>query len=204
MNRGPGFHEDRPGKKVRLDQASLVQSAAPACDAAMKRLDHRHFPDDSQHLSLLPLDSEAGPERQWRQRRNMVMYLINRHGVPYQLLADAFELGIVQVRTIINELAGIDRSPGKRRSVLNGATRRLLGKAASSGTPLQRWRARRNAVIRFAAHLGLPRELIADVFELRRTGLGLILSETAADTDRYRHRQRHRKQTDAGPVKRKG
>jgi hypothetical protein len=142
----------------------------------------RQFPEDARHLSLLPQPpSHARPEAHWRHRRNIVIYLIHRQGVPCQLIADAFDLGISRVRTIIRDISLYDRS------LVNddvphppaGATRQIVGELPSESTPFKRWRSRRDAVIRVASRMGLSRPLIADVFDLTRTSVQAILAGTA-------------------------
>jgi hypothetical protein len=132
----------------------------------------------TRHLTLPPPPArDASPAEHWRHRRNIVIYLIHRQGAPHQLIADAFDLGTAQVRSIINSIAIHDRShvdhsiPAPDPS----ATLQLPEENEADGTPIQRWRARRNAVIGLAYRLGLSRELIADVFSLRRSTLNEIL-----------------------------
>jgi hypothetical protein len=148
----------------------------------MRHLRHRHFPKDARHLSLLPPPpSHATPEVHWRHRRNIVIYLIHRQGVPQQLIADAFDLGIVQIRTIIINISQHDRSlvnhslPPPRAY----ASRRFVGKDERGSTALRRWRFRRDAIIRLAHRIGLTRELIADVFDLGVPTVCAIVKATA-------------------------
>jgi hypothetical protein len=130
---------------------------------------------------LPPPAGDAPPEAHWRHRRNIVIYLLRRQGVPYQLIADAFDLGIVQTRHIIAYISKHDKSlvnqalPRPRA----GATRRFVGDVARGSTPLRRWRARRDAIMRLAYRIGLSRELIADVFDLGRSAVNAILKGTA-------------------------
>jgi hypothetical protein len=153
----------------------------------MRHHRHRHFPADARHLSLLPPPaSDAPPEVHWRHRRNIVIYLLRRQGVPYQLIADAFDLGIVQTRNIIAYISKHDRSL-TNQAILRpraGATRQFVGEVERGSTPLRRWRARRDAIMRLAYRIGLSRELIADVFDLGRSAVNAVLKGTArAATD---------------------
>jgi hypothetical protein len=148
----------------------------------MRHRHHRHFPKDARHLSLLPPPpSGATPEVHWRHRRNIVIYLIHRQGVPQPLIADAFDLGIVQIRAIIRNIAEYDKSLINHGipHVLAGAARRFVGENARGNTPLRRWRLRRDAMIRLAHRMGLTRELIADVFDLCPSRVLEIVKEAA-------------------------
>jgi hypothetical protein len=161
--------------RSRFDPFAPAPPAGRHRRAAMGRKHHRNSLSDARHLSLLPCEPGASPERQWRHRRNMVMYLIRREGVPYKLLCDAFDLGIVQVRQILKKLAEADKSRGTFQAPKNGVTRRIIGKAGAHGTSLQRLRSRRNAVICLGYKVGLSRALLGDVFELSRGAVATIL-----------------------------
>jgi hypothetical protein len=159
----------------------------------MRHLQHRHFPADARHLSLLPPPARgATPEMHWRHRRNIVIYLIHRQGVPHQLTADAFDLGTVQVRNIIRIIKRHDKSlannPLPRARA--GAARRFVGEDGG-GTPLERWRFRRNVIMRLAHRIGLSRELIGDLFDLHRSAVNAILKQTPRGRGRGRAGLRH-------------
>lgn len=68
------------------------------------RLDHRSIP------SPPPLPPDASVGKQWRFRRNLVIYVAYRNGLSQRLLADVFDLPRSRISEIIKEFRRFEGS----------------------------------------------------------------------------------------------
>jgi hypothetical protein len=117
--------------------------------------------------------NETDTKRQWRSRRNLLIYMAFRQGFSNPFIADAFDLSPSVVRAILRgfskfEKAGDGEEPRERRRSPGG------GHAVPPPADLLH-RRRRNELIRLGHRQGLSQRFLADVFDLPRSRVAEIL-----------------------------
>ena len=131
------------------------------------------FRDDSTPAPISPLPPNAGVRKQWRFRRNVVIYVAHRGGISQRRLADVFDLPRATIATILKEFDEYNNAP-RFRDDSTPTPRRRVPRNATVG---MKWRFRRNDVIQVAHRGGISKTLLADVFDLRRSRILEIVTE---------------------------
>lgn len=67
-----------------------------------------YFRDDGGLASYPPLPPNASVGKRWKFRRNVVIYVAQRHGISQRVLADVFDLPRSRIASILKEFSAFE------------------------------------------------------------------------------------------------
>jgi hypothetical protein len=130
---------------------------------------------------LPPLPRSATHEERRRYRRDLLIYLAYRQGLTQQFIADAFDLSVNLVRSVVRRQATYSDTPKEQPQSRARTWMPAEPVLPPTANPKSRGRARRDLMIRLFHHHGFSQRVLASVFELPRSRIADIVA--AEDDD---------------------